>query len=239
MLLREDKVKNKFMDIPGLNKVGDAIGNAFSVFDFSFFVSGTVTIGFIVLDMHYYGHDGILQLDGWKSVVGWLLAIYVCGLMSWSTGKWIRWAILGILWHKKGGVRGDFNRFFAETVRKCKPNQENCAANIISANDISYTEMWLYIDMEESLKGKMSFLNKMWVMVAVYEGLVFSWIVGLIVYLDGCLIGKWISLNPKWCFVVPIIILLILFVSSCWRATSYSRELIKEVIVTYYKYKYE
>lgn len=31
------------MEIPGLNKVGDAIGNAFSVFDFSFFISGAVT----------------------------------------------------------------------------------------------------------------------------------------------------------------------------------------------------
>lgn len=225
------------MDIPGLNKVGDAIGNAFSVFDFSFFVSGTVTLGFIVLDMHYYGHDGILKLDGWKSIVGWILAIYVCGLMSWSIGKWIRWGIFRVLWHKKGGIRGDFEKIFNETIEKCNSNPGENAVNAIDANDIKYTTMWLYIDMKEKLKEKMSFLNKMWVMIAVYEGLMSSWIVGLMVYLDGFLIGKWISPNPKWCFVVPIIILLILFSSSCWRATAYSRDLIKEVIVTYYENK--
>lgn len=225
------------MDIPGLKKVGDAIGNAFSVFDFSFFVSGTVTLGFIVLDMHYYGHDGILKLDGWKSIVGWILAIYVCGLMSWSTGKWIRWAIFRVIWYKKGGIRGDFKKIFDETVGKYNQNPGDNAVNTINANDIKYTAMWLYIDMEEKLKEKMSFLNKMWVMIAVYEGLMFSWIVGLMVYLDGFLIGKWISPNPRWSFVVPIIILLILFISSCRRATAYSRDLIKEVIVTYYENK--
>ena len=65
------------MEIPGFNKVGDAIGNAFCVFDFSFIISGAVTVGFIVLDMHYYGHDVILQMGGWKSIVVWVIAVSI------------------------------------------------------------------------------------------------------------------------------------------------------------------
>lgn len=72
------------MELFGLNKIVDTLGNAFGVFDFSFFISGAVTLGFIALDLHYYGHDGILQLQGWTSVLIYILAIYVCGLMSWS-----------------------------------------------------------------------------------------------------------------------------------------------------------
>ena len=43
------------MEISGLNKIMDAIGDAFSIFDFSFFISGAATLGFVMLDMHYYG----------------------------------------------------------------------------------------------------------------------------------------------------------------------------------------
>lgn len=221
------------MEIPGLNKVGDAIGNAFSVFDFSFFISGAVTLAFIVLDIHYYGHDGILNIEGWKSVVGWILAIYVCGLMSWSTGKWLRWVILS-KFLPGNGVKGDFKKIFEKTVQFYDPNVFN-DTNLPSTNDIIYTKMWLYISMQDNLKEKTSYLNKMWVMVAVYEGLIISWIVGLMVYLDGLLIGKWITLNYGWCLIIPIVGFIILFVSSCWRATTYSRDLIREVVVTYYE----
>ena len=223
------------MEIPGLNKVGDAIGNAFSVFDFSFFISGSLTLAFIVLDMHYYGHDGILSLNGWKSIVGWILAIYICGLMSWSTGKCIRWGILHLF--RRGGVQGDFKDVFEKTASRFNQNEVSKVANIVTTddNDVAYTRMWLSISMDEKLKEKTTYLNKMWVMVAVYEGLLFSWIVGLFVYLDGLFVGKWISLDSYWLCVVPILVLLVLFASSCWRATAYSRDLVKEVVVTYYE----
>ena len=71
------------MEIEGINKIADALGNAFSVFDFSFFISGAATLGFVALDLHYYGHDGVLRLAGWTSVLVYLIAIYVSGLMSW------------------------------------------------------------------------------------------------------------------------------------------------------------
>ena len=107
------------MEIVGLNKVIDALGNAFSVFDFSFFISGAVTLGFIALDLHYYGHDGILQLQGWTSVLIYILAIYVCGLMSWSIGKQMRWGLLRLLWGKDG-IKKDFDKWKKDAQDKIK-----------------------------------------------------------------------------------------------------------------------
>lgn len=216
------------MEIVGLNKVIDALGNAFSVFDFSFFISGAVTLGFIALDLHYYGHDGILQLQGWTSVLIYILAIYVCGLMSWSVGKLLRWGLLWLLWGKDG-IKKDFDKIFEEAkavyVSKGKATKNQ--------NSTSYQEMWIEIENDSKYAGRMSYLNKMWVMVAVFEGLAFSWIVGLLVYLDGWLVGGWITTSNVYFNIVPCAVLIGLAIVSFHRATIYSRDLIKEVVTTY------
>lgn len=219
------------MEIPGLNKIGEAIGNAFSVFDFSFFVSGTVTLSFIVLDMHYYGYNGILYLEGWKAVAIYILAIYVCGLMSWSVGKLMRWAILWLIWWKKRGINGDFKTQF-EKIESCYIVNPTETGN--KTNDVKYSEMWIEIEKEDNLARKLNSLNKMWVMVALYEGLAFSWIVGLLVYFDGWLVGKWIKTSCLFWNIVPCFVLLGLSAASLHRATRYSCDLIKDVITTYY-----
>ena len=224
------------MEIVGLNKVIDALGNAFSVFDFSFFISGAVTLGFIALDLHYYGHDGILQLQGWVSVLIYILAIYVCGLMSWSVGKLMRWGILRLIWGKEG-IRNDFDNIFARAKAENAIGQdENSEAENLAGNNdnTGYKKMWIVIEKNEELTSKLSSLNKMWVMVAVFEGLAFSWIVGIVVYFDGWLVGKWIKTECFWYNLVPILVLVVLLVVSLHRATKYSRDLIEEVVVTYY-----
>lgn len=220
------------MNIPGLNKVADAIGDAFSVFDFSFFISGAVTCGFLALDLHYYGHDGILQIIGWKSVAIYIIAVYVAGLMSWSCGKFFRWIILYFIWYKSNGISGDFQNVIKTNIEIC--GHQNDIVNDEEL-DVLYTKMWLYLNKKADIASKMASLNKMWVMIAVYEGLIFSWIVGLMVYLDGVFIGGWIKYNCVLHIAIPIVIFLILIASSFIRAIVYSRDLIKEVVVTYYE----
>lgn len=216
------------MEIVGLNKVIDALGNAFSVFDFSFFISGAVTLGFIALDLHYYGHDGILQLQGWTSVLIYILAIYVCGLMSWSVGKLLRWGLLRLLWGKDG-IKKDFDKIFEEAKAVYVSKGEATKKQ----NSTSYQEMWIEIENDSKYAGRMSYLNKMWVMVALFEGLSFSWIVGLLVYLDGWLVGGWITTSNVFFNIVPCAVLIGLVIVSFHRATIYSRDLIKEVIATF------
>lgn len=216
------------MEIVGLNKVIDALGNAFSVFDFSFFISGAVTLGFIALDLHYYGHDGILQLQGWTSVLIYILAIYVCGLMSWSIGKQMRWGLLRLLWGKDG-IKKDFDKILKETLSVKVSKEETVNTTETSL----YQQMWIKIEKDPKSAGRMSYLNKMWVMVALFEGLSFSWIVGLLVYLDGRLVGGWITTSNVYFNIVPCAVLIGLAIVSFHRATIYSRDLIKEVIATF------
>ena len=224
------------MEVLGLNKIVDALSNAFSVFDFSFFISGAVTLGFIALDLHYYGHDGVLQLQGWTSVLIYILAIYVCGLMSWSIGKLMRWGILRCLWGKDG-VKNDFDEIFAKAkaenaIRQGgEPEAENPGED---DDNTGYKKMWIVIEKNEKMAGRLSSLNKMWVMVAVFEGLAFSWVVGIIVYFDGWLVGRWIKTECFWLNIVPLLVLVALIIVSLHRATKYSRDLIEEVVAVYY-----
>lgn len=222
------------METFGLNKIVDALGNAFSVFDFSFFISGAATFGFITLDLHYYGYDGILHLTGWVSVVIYILAIYICGLMSWSIGKLMRWVILRFIFSKKGGIRGEFDAMF-DDISKSYPSA--AVGDNQKSKDVKYSEMWIEIEKESSLQSKLNSLNKMWVMVALFEGLSFSWLVGFFVYLDGLLFGKWISVSNVYSMFVPCIVLLGFMAASLHRATIYSRDLVKDVITTYYTIK--
>lgn len=222
------------MEIVGLNKIVDALGNAFSVFDFSFFISGALTLGFIALDLHYYGHDGILQLQGWTSVLIYILAIYVCGLMSWSVGKLMRWGLLRLIWGKDG-VRKDFEKVYNDT-QNCNTNGQQDATQVTTGNEssrVNYTKMWIEIEKKPELASKLSSLNKMWVMVAVFEGLACSWMVGILVYLDGWLVGEWLINESISLKLVSLLVLIVMIAVCLHRATCYSRDLIKEVVVTY------
>lgn len=222
------------MEVVGLNKIVDALGNAFSVFDFSFFISGAVSLGFIALDLHYYGHDGILQLQGWTSVLIYILAIYVCGLMSWSIGKLMRWGLLRLIWGKDG-VRKDFEKVYNDTQNNNTKGQQD-ATQVTTGNEsnrVSYTKMWIDIEKKPELASKLSSLNKMWVMVAVFEGLACSWMVGILVYLDGWLVGGWLINDSILLKLVPLLVLIVMIVVCLHRATCYSRDLIKDVVTTY------
>ena len=212
----------------GLDKIVDALANAVSVFDFSFFISGAVTLGFIALDLHYYGHDGVLHLAGWIGAMIYILAVYVCGLMSWSIGKVMRWSILKWIWRKNGGIDGDFKKKFKENI------PSGAAAEGTNREEVvKYAEMWVEIEKNPEMAQRLNMLNKTWVMVALFEGLAFSWIVGLFVYLDGWLVGKWIQTSCWFFNIVPCGVLIGLTAVSLHRATKYSQDLIKDVIVTY------
>ena len=219
----------------GLNKIVDSLGNALSVFDFSFFVSGAVTLGFIALDLHYYGHNEILQLQGWTSVLIYILAIYVCGLMSWSIGKVMRWCVLRLLWGKDG-IRKDFYERYvkvAENSTSVQKEKRKSNGQDDRFFDVEYPTIWVVIGGRPDLADRFSSLNKMWVMVAVFEGLAFSWLVGILVYMDGWLVGKWIKTESILYNIVPLLVLVGLIVACLHRATRYSQDLIKDVVSTY------
>lgn len=226
------------MGLFGIEKFTEPLGKALSVFDFSYFISGAVTMGFVALDMHYYGHNGPYILGGWLGIVLLVLATYVCGLMSWSIGKTIRWWILRLILWKKDPVSEDFERIYRESrfVFGNERTQQAENTDLSMKHKIDYTSMWIELEKNEMAAPRLAYMNRMWVMTAVFEGLITSWIVGLIVYLDGWLIGGWIKTGCIVYNIIPILILLVLVCVSFVRATEYARGLIREVIAAYHMY---
>ena len=95
------------MDLSGLNKIVNTLGDALGVFDFSYFISGFTTFGFLMVKIHYFIPDILHKLTGWEAVVVSVFAIYLCGLMSWAIGKIIRWIIFCFVHGSIHGIRAD------------------------------------------------------------------------------------------------------------------------------------
>ena len=87
---------------------------------------------------------------------------------------------------------------------------------------------------KEEAKEQIIFMNRMWVMQAVFEGLIFSFIVAIGVLIDL----KW-GLNKDISWLEFIVIFAVLL-SSVWlsaiEAKRYARTQIREVILSYYSY---
>ena len=87
---------------------------------------------------------------------------------------------------------------------------------------------------KEEAKEQIIFMNRMWVMQAVFEGLIFSFIVAIGVLIDL----KW-GLNKDISWLEFIVIFAVLL-SSVWlsaiEARRYARTQIREVILSYYSY---
>ena len=87
---------------------------------------------------------------------------------------------------------------------------------------------------KEEAKEQIIYMNRMWVMQAVFEGLIFSFIVAIGVLIDL----KW-GLNKDISWLEFIVIFAVLL-SSVWlsaiEARRYARTQIREVILSYYSY---
>ena len=129
----------------------------------------------------------------------------------------------------------DFEKIYNETLNDDTNGQQDATLLTTenTSNRVSYTEMWIKIEKKPELASKLSSLNKMWVMVAVFEGLACSWMVGIFVYLDGWLVGKWLTNDCFFLKLAPLFVLMAMIAVCLHRATCYSRDLIKDVVTTY------
>lgn len=218
------------MDLSGLNKIFNTLGEALGVFDFSFFISGFTTFGFLMVEAHHFKPDIFHKMTGWETAVAVILVIYICGLMSWAIGKRIRWALLCI-WHFSfHGIREDLKMVMQET-------QEGLGITKTTENfDTAYSKMWVELGEKEEGKARISFINQMWVKCAMFEGLITSWLVGFIVAFDLECYQELLNLTDDSCLPWIIkVLLLLLVVVSVYTGTEYARKQIREVVVVHQK----
>lgn len=208
--------------MPSFQKIIDKLSNAFSILDFSYIVSGGFTLGIVLFDLHYHYYEFFIRNISITIVCGIFLA-YICGLSSWIIGRLIRKIVQN--------TDKDFEETYDRTMNALASNALSLS---VSDKKLAYSYMWIELHKKEEAKEQIIFMNRMWVMQAVFEGLIFSFIVAIGVLIDL----KW-GLNKDISWLEFIVIFAVLL-SSVWlsaiEARRYARTQIREVILSYYSY---
>ena len=208
--------------MPSFQKIIDILSNAFSILDFSYIVSGGFTFGIVLFDLHYHYYEFFIRNISITIVCGIFLA-YICGLSSWIIGRLIRKIVQN--------TDKDFEETYDGTMNALASNALSLS---VSDKKLAYSYMWIELHKKEEAKEQIIFMNRMWVMQAVFEGLIFSFIVAIGVLIDL----KW-GLNKDISWLEFIVIFAVLL-SSVWlsaiEARRYARTQIREVILSYYSY---
>ena len=208
--------------MPSFQKIIDILSNAFSILDFSYIVSGGFTLGIVLFDLHYHYYEFFIRNIS-ITIVCVIFLAYICGLSSWIIGRLIRKIVQN--------TDKDFEETYDRTMNALASNALSLS---VSDKKLAYSYMWIELHKKEEAKEQIIFMNRMWVMQAVFEGLIFSFIVAIGVLIDL----KW-GLNKDISWLEFIVIFAVLL-SSVWlsaiEARRYARTQIREVILSYYSY---
>ena len=210
------------MDL-GIQKITERIAEFFTIFDFSFFISGMATFAAICYGL--WETDLFYPFDNtFSNVAGSVVSSYVCGLVSFAGGKYLRGK-----WIEKKRIdkKTRFMYCFTETIKYVKKNQYNetdykdefyCKTY--------YTEMWMNLRQNEKNKETLAFLNKYWVFQAIYEGLMSSCLVGIAVGIILLIVEGF-----SWVYLLVISACGLSLCICCNEATRYAETQIKEIII--------
>lgn len=220
----------------------DKISEGLNFFDFSFFVSGFVTY----IALLYFSAEILGKTIDYTTVTGILTSIilsYVCGIISFSMGKWIR-SLVRLLFECefwKCLKNKSFDELFNEGInwaienkRKSNPNasfDDLLGCLVLHQNrEMVYSAMWIEVRKLDEKDVYYRPLYRQWVMQAICEGLMFSFL--LIIVLSLVL---WYNYSWNNCiYIFSIILALMAFAACCHEARRYAENQIKEVIISYY-----
>ena len=156
-----------------VNKVSEGL----NFFDFSFFVSGFMT--FVVLC--YSINVLFYRIVYFSTFVDYLVAIvliYISGVISFVSGKFLRNKIRKRLeiddaptkWYH---VRS-FDHIYVDTLKQL--NMSKIDSVSLTDTSLAYSQMWIVIRQKDASGKCYQDLYRQWVMQAVCEGLLFSFL---------------------------------------------------------------
>lgn len=231
--------------IDTFKKTIEDILEGLNFFDFSFFISGFATF----FTLMFFMEELFAKTYEYKSVYSVLAAIiliYVCGVVSFSMGKIIRLLIRKYLekarwnWLK---VKS-FDELFEEGQKWALENKKkkmygaktNDLPGQLSFSDqkgMAYSAMWIEIRRKDERGTYYKPLYRQWVMQAVCEGLMFSFL--LIILLSVVAIYINTKEHSSCHLYIASSILAIIGIWGCCReAQRYAENQIKEVVISYY-----
>lgn len=231
--------------IDTFKKTIEDILEGLNFFDFSFFISGFATF----FTLMFFMEELFAKTYEYKSVYGVLAAIiliYVCGVVSFSMGKIIRTLIRKYLekarwnWLKVKSFDELFEegqKWALENKKKTMPGATtNDLPGQLSFSDqkrMAYSAMWIEIRRKDERGTYYKPLYRQWVMQAVCEGLMFSFL--LIILLSVVAIYINTKEHSSCHLYIASSILAIIGIWGCCReAQRYAENQIKEVVISYY-----
>lgn len=210
----------------GVQKIVDRIAEFFTIFDFSFFISGITTLAVICYGL--WETNLFIPFDNaFYNVIGCIVASYVCGLLSFAGGKWLRRKII-----ERKEICGMSRFMYCFTGAMCyikKHEYKEEEFRFESYCKTFYTEMWMHLRQNKEAAPTLAFLNKYWVLQAIYEGLVASSLMGIVV--GGLLC--WVE-DFQFIYAFLIIFSIGSLVICCYEATRYAETQIKEIVLAYH-----
>lgn len=227
-------------------KIIDKISEAFSFFDFSFFISGAATYGITCYFLWQFNELKTFQSTTANVLIS-IIFIYLCGVISFSCGKWIRLKCFQFLRsHKKEEEKEESKKnkkqpyTFAECfdnaityVNKRPGTNLSCYSLTDDEKKYFYTEMWAYLRNKPEAKETLAFLNRYWVMQAVCEGLIFS---SIIAFTGGII--AYVNLKPRdFTFLLISGMAILVFLILNREGRRYAETQILEVVIAYKYFK--
>lgn len=237
-------------------RIIDTISEALNFFDFSFIVSGSVTYGTVCYYLWRMGWLGMPD-NTWLVIFASVILVYVCGLVSFISGKRIRMTLLkmGMTtgWKNKVGFlfgegkdveifRQSYERIVTALVESGR--RERLVKNVKdkSAEELArleYTMMWGALRDCRECEKTVAFINRFWVMQAVCEGLLFS---SVVIIVGGIFSLSYLLCGNGWdtdfffqhilCMAAGIVGL-----KACYKeGRRYAESQIQEVVIAYYKH---
>ena len=220
-------MENPFSSM-SFQKIIDRIADAFSVFDFSYIISGGLTLLLVYMDIVILHSRTITLKSPFLILAIGLFLAYVCGLIVWVIGRFVRRCFIN--------TSEDFKKVYNETKTALNLN------TIIPITDekVAYSYMWSRLQCDNNtpqIEEKLKFINKYWVMQALYEGLIGSGIIAILILLDYYIINRAILSCLSTCCIIGIFIFVV-FLMFCFakEARKYANTQIVDLLTLYYIY---
>ena len=217
-----------------LQAIFDKLGDFFDILDLSFLVSGVATTGALIF-WYYFAFGQIpFELSGTIRVVRMILVCYINGLISFSTGRWVRQIINNVVarFYKKEDRKQAFSERFRETLlAHGLEDHPKIKAYLTRTEETSvyrlYVRLWAELRHEHSIKPSLSLVKRYWVMAATYDGLSTSiaiWFLLLLELTIGFSGGRILPLEQGAFFMVLSVVFYIASLREAGRYSKYQME---------------
>jgi len=233
--------------LQGIKPLFDKLAELFGVFDLSFFVSGAVTVGGVLLAEQQLDVFREPVATGGERLAVVIVGAYVAGLFNFAIGRNlrrrraralvdgadVRSPRLRRLVEEHGLDRFDDVGDLVRAYEEARSSRERPAGTPEPDLDALNVRLWAELRQDRRYAPSLAFLNHYWMLAATYDGLavaVWSWFPGLLLWICG---KEGVEFPEEFLICVTVAVLLFALTCACCReASRYDRYQDQELVAT-------